>query len=50
MHNEIDHFGKYPTLTAKRFFNGDDCIKVIIVKKISPDLVLMKYFWDSKNV
>lgn len=44
----IDFLGKYPDLNSKEFFNGDACIKDIIVSKISPDLILLDYFLDSE--
>ena len=43
----IDFFGKYPNLVVKGFTNGDECIKDIIVSKVSPNLILLDYFLDS---
>ena len=45
----IDFLGKYPDLNIKEFFNGDACIKDVIVSKISPDLILLDYFLDSNT-
>ena len=43
----IDFLGNYPELKIKEFSTGDDCIKDIIISKISQDLVLLDYFLDS---
>lgn len=43
----IDYLGKYSNLVVKTFLNGEDCIKDVIVSKISPDLILLDYFLDS---
>lgn len=43
----IDFLGKYPNLSVKGFFNGDACIKDVVVSKVFPDLILIDYFLDS---
>ena len=43
----IDFFSRYPDVVVKGFFNGDSCIKDVVVSKVAPDLILLDYFLDS---
>jgi response regulator of citrate/malate metabolism len=44
-----DYFEKYPGLRVAGFSSGEACIKEIVSKGSSPDIILLDYFLDSVN-